>query len=146
MVNEITQKLQNIRLPYSFEEYDKYEKIEAVNGALKRHFPVLRQGTTRKVYTVSDEWVLKCPLHPNAVVCNEAEQNIYDEESHYNQNYAQCFTVVVGGIPLLVMERLVTVYELESEFTWNEDWRENPNAIQVGIARDGKIKAFDFWQ
>ena len=135
----------NLELPASFEEYSDHEKIDTIKEVLDQKFKYIGEGTTRRVYEFDNNYVLKCPLHPSAVDCNIGEQSIYDEESFYNDRYCHCETIIFHGVPLLLMEK-VTPYEIESDFTWDDDWRLDITDAQVGLTKDGKIKAFDFCQ
>lgn len=135
----------NLQVPDDFQEWNEYEKVSKILELLNEKFPVIGEGTTRRIYDFSDDLVLKCPLHPSAIDCNVGEQNIYNEESYWNEKYCYCKTIIFYDVPLLLMEK-VTPYEFESGFTWEDDWRDDITEIQVGLTKDGKIKAFDFCQ
>lgn len=139
----------NLQFPKDFEEWNDYEKINKILELLTQQFSVIGEGTTRRVYDFSPGWVLKCPLDPSAIDCNVGEQRVFDEEKNYNDNYCSCHTVVFYDIPLLFMEKVVPY---DDDFTWEQDWREDLSkehpayGCQVGLTKNGKIKAFDFCQ
>lgn len=139
----------DLPVPEDFGCWNEYERVNQILQLLDQQFSKVGEGTTRRVYDFSDDWVLKCPLSPSAIDCNITEQNLFDEEKNYNDNYCSCHTVVFYNIPLLFMEKVIPC---DDDFTWEEDWRQDLSkehpayGCQVGLTKHGKVKAFDFCQ
>lgn len=94
------------------------------------------EGRTRLVFLRGDV-VLKVPKFKEAELENKCERNAYLEAKNKGNEYAACRLVKFCGVKVLMMEK---VNEIEIETEWSKKLDDN----QVGLNKDGELKAFDY--
>ena len=118
-----------------------------IEAAAKEYGPSLTKngsGSTRIVFRVSPEMVLKIPRWPKAVSYNENEAKLARGEGKFPAEYcAPCELVDFMGVDCLLMEAVMPIDWADRHLrpTWAN---EMDDGAQVGIHKDGRILAYDY--
>lgn len=96
------------------------------------------RGRNRETYS-SGKFVIKLPINDEGMYDNYREERTYKKYKKSTTEFAKCKIVTYNNIPLLVMEFI-------KEMPFNElpDWADYYDCKQVGMARDGNFKAYDY--
>lgn len=114
----------------------------------------LNSGSTRRVYHLNKNWVIKLPLNGDGILGNLVEYISYKK---YPVRRAKCKLKFIKGMPCLLMEKvddiLPTSYHnlsmttnqyskfLKSLPAWVSNLHDGP---QVGFNKDGKLVCYDY--
>lgn len=97
-------------------------------------------GRNRAAYISRDgRWVYKVPLHEIGMMANEQEARPLRFWDGKTELGARRRLVVIGGVCVLVMEYLKSSRGMKLP-----EWTMSIDCAQVGISRDGTIKAYDW--
>lgn len=136
---------------YSFTRGEPLAYLATLKDMYKKYGEPIGKGSYRVVFnTRGDDYVVKVPLNSEGESDNQKEYELFRQNKL--SHFAKCNLVSVNGIDVLMMERLYDVMRLASHITphvfdqesLDPGWIRKIDAAQVGVSRDGRVKAYDF--
>ena len=123
-----------------FNDPERNEAATVSITALATKYKILGSGLWRIVFLMDENRVLKFPTSDGGEMCNDGEASI----SH--ENYAEGQHLNHDGFICVIQEYVkpLSIVSLKQIYGKIPDWCYGIDCVQVGLNRNGELKAYDF--
>ncbi len=148
--NQIYQKAAaNVAASFAYAPNQLHLYITLLEDLTTKYGEPIGIGAYRVVFDAGEN-VVKMPLDLEGESDNQKEYDIF--KRHPMSHYAKCEMVAIHGVKVLMMEKLTQLMRFKTglqagvydQADLDPQWINKLDAGQVGISRDGQVKAYDY--